>query len=133
MTYHRQMRVEFNHCDPAGIVFYPRYFEMSNSLCENFFRDELNLPYEVMMAAETGVPTVRIEAEFKAPSRLGEVLDWALSVEHIGASSVRLRAEVAGRVLLRLTLVHAPHLKPAPWSAPVRAALARHLETAIGA
>ena len=28
MLYHRLYPIEFNHCDPAGIVFYPRYFEM---------------------------------------------------------------------------------------------------------
>ncbi|NBZ86358.1 acyl-CoA thioesterase [Stagnihabitans tardus] len=129
MTYRRQIRVEFNHCDPAGIVFYPRYFEMTNSLCENFFRDELGLPYEAMMAENTGVPTVRLEAEFKAPSRLGELLTWVLVVERIGGSSVTFRAEVPGRLTIRLTLVYAPNLKPAPWTAPLRAALAAHLET----
>ncbi len=41
----RQIRVEFNHCDPAGIVFYPRYFEMANSVVENFFRDEVDYPF----------------------------------------------------------------------------------------
>jgi len=24
--YERLIQIEFNHCDPAGIVFYPRYF-----------------------------------------------------------------------------------------------------------
>jgi 4-hydroxybenzoyl-CoA thioesterase len=31
MLYHRLYPIEFNHCDPAGIVFYPRYFEMTMS------------------------------------------------------------------------------------------------------
>lgn len=37
--YERLIQIEFNHCDPAGIVFYPRYFEMVNSVIENFFAD----------------------------------------------------------------------------------------------
>ena len=41
MLYHRLYPIEFNHCDPAGIVFYPRYFEMTNSVVENFFADEV--------------------------------------------------------------------------------------------
>ena len=41
MTYTRTVPIEFNHCDPAGIVFYPRYFEMTNSVVENFFPDEV--------------------------------------------------------------------------------------------
>ena len=39
MRYQRLIQIEFNHCDPAGIVFYPRYFEMTNSVVENFFAD----------------------------------------------------------------------------------------------
>ena len=29
-----EMTVAFRHCDPAGIVFYPRYFEMINDFVE---------------------------------------------------------------------------------------------------
>ena len=34
--FERNKRVRFAHCDPAGIVFYPRYFEMLNELVEAF-------------------------------------------------------------------------------------------------
>ncbi|MCO5127369.1 MAG: hypothetical protein M9957_08845 [Rhodobacteraceae bacterium] len=37
MIFRQDIRVGFNHCDPAGIVFYPRYFEMANTVCESFF------------------------------------------------------------------------------------------------
>lgn len=30
-------KVLFKHCDPAGIVFYPRYFEIINDCIEAFF------------------------------------------------------------------------------------------------
>jgi 4-hydroxybenzoyl-CoA thioesterase len=129
VSYVKPIRVEFNHCDPAGIVFYPRYFEMANSVCENFFREEVGVSYAQMMEARTGVPTVRLEAEFKAPSRLGEVLDWVLTVERLGGSSVTFRLEIAARVTLRLTLVYAPDLRPAPWTPPMRERLSKHLET----
>ena len=29
--------VRFQHCDPAGIVFYPRYLEMINQTVEEWF------------------------------------------------------------------------------------------------
>ena len=32
MAFIAQRKVRFQHCDPAGIVFYPRYFEMLNSV-----------------------------------------------------------------------------------------------------
>jgi 4-hydroxybenzoyl-CoA thioesterase len=135
VTYHRQIRIEFNHCDPAGIVFYPRYFEMTNSVCENFFREEVGYSYHAMMKDGIGVPTARIETDFRAPSRLGEVLDWHLTVERLGGSSVTIRqtASCAGelRLTARLTLVWlAADRRPGRWPDPVRAALAAHLEDA---
>ncbi|MCV2865872.1 hypothetical protein [Defluviimonas sp. WL0075] len=66
MIYRRAIRVEFNHCDPAGIVFYPRYFEMTNSVCERFFREVAGHSCAAMMVAGEGVPTERMEADFHA-------------------------------------------------------------------
>ena len=135
MSYARQIRVEFNHCDPAGIVFYPRYFEMTNSVCENFFRDEVGRSYDAMMADRTGVPTVRLETDFRAPSRLGDVLDWLLVVERVGGSSTTLRLEARGngalRVTVRKTIVFmTPDMRAGRWPDAVHAALTAHLEAA---
>ena len=98
MSYARTIRVEFNHCDPAGIVFYPRYFEMTNSVMENFFREVVGYSYHAMMADGIGVPTARVETDFRAPSRLGDVLDWGMVVEKVGGSSATFRLASA-RVL----------------------------------
>lgn len=135
MTYHRQIRIEFNHCDPAGIVFYPRYFEMTNSVLENFFREEVDYSYHAMMADGIGVPTARVETDFRAPSHLGEVLDWDLVVERLGNASVtfRMTATCEGklRVAARLTLVWlGPDKRPGRWPDHIRAALAAHQEDA---
>lgn len=135
MTYRRQIRIEFNHCDPAGIVFYPRYFEMTNSVCENFFREAVGYSYHAMMDDGIGVPTARIETDFRAPSRLGDVLDWDLVVERLGGSSVtfRLTAHCEGqhRLTARLTLVWlGADARPGRWPDHIRAALAAHLEDA---
>jgi 4-hydroxybenzoyl-CoA thioesterase len=135
MSYARTIRVEFNHCDPAGIVFYPRYFEMTNSVCENFFREVVGYSYHAMMEDGIGVPTARIETDFRAPSRLGDVLDWVLVVEKVGGSSVTVRLDMASgnehRLTARLVLVWmSPEGRPARWPDPIRAALTAHLEEA---
>ena len=89
MSYTRITQIEFNHCDPAGIVFYPRYFEMINSVIENFFAEVLGYSFARMSLIEhVGVPTVHIEADFKAPSRLGEKVTFQLFIRKIGGSSV---------------------------------------------
>ena len=135
MSYGRSIRIEFNHCDPAGIVFYPRYFEMTNSVCENFFREVVGYSYHAMMADGIGVPTARVETDFKAPSRLGDLLDWELVVERLGGSSstFRLTATYDGqhRLTARLTLVRlGVDKRPTRWPDAIRATLAAHLEDA---
>ena len=39
-AYQREVLVRFAHCDPAGIVFYARYFEMINGVVEDWVREE---------------------------------------------------------------------------------------------
>ncbi len=138
MTYRRRIPVEFNHCDPAGIVFYPRYFEMINSVVENFFREAMDHSFARMMADGTGVPVVRIGVEFRAPSRLGEELDWTLEVRRVGRSSAELRVGAHGpgegdRPELRLhgdlTLVFASFAGGArPWPDATRSRLEAALQ-----
>jgi 4-hydroxybenzoyl-CoA thioesterase len=91
MSYRRQIRVEFNHCDPAGIVFYPRYFEMTNSVLENFFREEVGYSYHAMMEDGIGVPTARIETDFAPRRVLAMCWTGCLVVERLGGSSVTFR------------------------------------------
>jgi 4-hydroxybenzoyl-CoA thioesterase len=116
-------------------VFYPRYFEMTNSVCENFFREVVGYSFHAMMDDGTGVPTARVETDFKAPSRLGDLLDWALVVERLGGSSATFRLTAAcdgqHRLTARLTLVRlGADKKPTRWPDHIRAALAAHLEDA---
>lgn len=134
MIYSRQIRIEFNHCDPAGIVFYPRYFEMTNSVAENFFRDVAGLAYDVMMERQAGAPTARLEVTFHAPSRLGEILDWRLKVVRIGGSALDLAIEAHGpeshRLTTALTLVFVNAKgRPQPWPEDVRERITAFMET----
>lgn len=130
MAYQRLIQIEFNHCDPAGIVFYPRYFEMVNSVVENFFADEVGRSFAQMhlAGAGNGVPTVKIEAEFMAPSRLGDKVLFALEVVRLGGASAevlitgRLGDEL--RLRVRLVLVWVEYLRAAPWPEAMRLRLA---------
>lgn len=132
--YTRDIRIEFNHCDPAGIVFFPRYFEMLNSQVENFFRDALETPFEsFIMVQRFGVPTVHFEIDFLAPSRLGELVAFRLDVLAIGRASVDFRHSATGsdgvaRLTARQRIVWVtPEGRSAPWPAALRARLADHL------
>lgn len=87
-AFRHQIPVMFQHCDPAGIVFYPRYFEMMNAVIETFFDTAVGWSFRDMHTTDrVGVPMGRIAAEFKAPTRLGDTLDWTLSFARIGGAS----------------------------------------------
>ncbi|MGA8144026.1 MAG: thioesterase family protein [Candidatus Acidiferrales bacterium] len=90
-AYRAEILVRFGDCDPAGIVFYPRYLEIFNSLVEDWCRDELQFSFpEIINARGWGLPTVRLEVDFVAPSSFGDVLAAELIVRSVGTSSVTL-------------------------------------------
>ncbi len=95
--------VRFSHCDPAGIIFYPRYFELIHEAEEDWFRDALGWPFAHMLGTmRQGFPIVRLEADFRGPSRMGEELAIALSVPEIGSTSMHLHYAVTCGGLPRL-------------------------------
>ncbi len=128
MVYRHEQPVMFQHCDPAGIVFYPRYFEMLNATVETWF-EALGFPFaRILGPMALGVPTVATAATFHAPSRLGERLGFALEVERVGRTSLALAlgADCAGERRLSATAtlvcVAAGSGRPVPWPDPLRAA-----------
>ena len=89
--------VRFGDCDPAGIVFYPRYFEMFNNLVEEWCASGLGLSFrELVMERELGLPTVSIQTDFLAPSMLGDILTAELGVLKLGNSAATLSIRLLG-------------------------------------
>ncbi len=133
MTYTKLIQIEFNHCDPAGIVFYPRYFEMTNSVVENFFADVVGRSFASMHGqAQNGVPTVRIEADFMAPSRLGDKVLFSLDIVKLGRSSVTvlIAGRMADELRMRatLTLVWIDAMKATVWPDAMRTRMLDFME-----
>jgi len=81
-----RQKVLFRHCDPAGIVFFPRYFEMMNDCVEAFFDQGLNCPFE-QFHQTAGIPTATITTTFTSPGRHGDMLDLRLNVTRVGRAS----------------------------------------------
>jgi 4-hydroxybenzoyl-CoA thioesterase len=93
----KQILVRFADCDAAGIVFYPRYLEMFNDLVEDWYRDALHFSFtEIVTTRGWGLPTVRLEVDFLAPSVFGEYLTATLAVREIGTSSLTLDISFRG-------------------------------------
>ena len=129
--FEQALQIRFGHCDPAGIVFYPRYFEMLNAVVEDWCAQELGFSFSYLHhQLGLGLPTVKLETEFKKVSILGEIINARLRVQKIGASSLHLSVDYLGadnalRLSVNLVLVCmdlASH-KAQAFPAPLRNAL----------
>lgn len=88
-VYEQPLRIRWNHCDPAGIVYHPQYFVILNNVMEDFFRDCVGLSYEKSLSDGLGFPIVGIRCDFCAPSRCGDDCTVKCWIESIGRTSVR--------------------------------------------
>jgi 4-hydroxybenzoyl-CoA thioesterase len=70
----RTVRIEWSDCDPAGIIFYPRYFEIFDASTSALFERVLGLTkFEMFKALPfAGFPLVRTRAKFLKPTRYGD-------------------------------------------------------------
>ena len=95
-------RIRFSDCDPAGIVFYPQYFVMLNGLMEDWV-DALGIGFaDLVSRRRIGLPTVRLEADFRTVSRFGDDVVLSLQVERLGGRALagaRRGRDAAGGVL----------------------------------
>lgn len=74
LTNRRTVRIEWGHCDPAGIVYYPRYFEMFDASTTALFERALGMTkFQFTKAYDfVGYPMVDTRARFHIPSRYGD-------------------------------------------------------------
>ncbi|MEM9048358.1 MAG: thioesterase family protein [Pseudomonadota bacterium] len=135
MAFRVTRQVRFGDCDPAGIVFYPRYFEMINAVVEDWFAS-LDAPFtQIILRDGHGVPTVSVSAQFKAASRLGDSLTFHLAPLKLGRASLDLGVKAVCRDETRLTArpvlvwIDGAAMKARPWPAALRAKIAAAIET----
>ena len=87
--------LRFAHCDPAGIAYYPRYFELCVAAIEDWSAAVLGVTRrEMHFSHGLGLPTVTLTADFAIPSRLGDILDFTVAVTRVGRSSVDLTVDI---------------------------------------
>lgn len=90
----RSLTVEWGQCDPAGIAFYPRYFEMFDAGTAHLFAAALGMTKREMLALRRGrLPDGGYPRQVP-PSQLVEQRDevGALDAERLG----RLPGSAAG-------------------------------------
>lgn len=83
----KKIHIEWGDCDPAGIVYYPRYFAYFDNCTAALF-EAAGMPKHELLKAHNiaGIPMVDTRARFLVPSRFGDdvevescVTDWRRS------------------------------------------------------
>jgi 4-hydroxybenzoyl-CoA thioesterase len=89
--------IRFGDCDPAGIVYFPRFFDFFHQAMETWFPAHLGFGYdEFVRGRKLGFPAVHTEADFERPCRFGERIEIHQRVTKLGRSSIEFAYEVHG-------------------------------------
>lgn len=88
LTNRKTIRIEWGDCDPAGIVYYPRYFAYFDNCTAALF-EAAGLPKHQMLRQYqiVGIPMVDTRARFLAPSRFGDDVEIESSITEWRRSS----------------------------------------------
>ncbi|PWE76568.1 4-hydroxybenzoyl-CoA thioesterase [Bradyrhizobium sp. SUTN9-2] len=125
----REVQIQWGDCDPANIVYYPRYFAMfddsTSTLFEaaGFSKQDLVRKYGLV-----GIPMVDTRAKFYIPSTYGDWITIETKIESIKRSSFEVKHNVykggalaiegfETRVLVGRDPVNPDKLKSAPFPA----------------
>jgi len=103
--------IRFSHTDPAGIVYFPNYFDFCNAAVEDLYSRALGVDYAKMIfETKRATPIVRAECDFFVPSHMGDALELTVLLGRIGGSSIEIElfghAQGVLRLKARLVTVH---------------------------
>ena len=131
------IHARFGDCDPAGIVYFPRFFDWFHQAMEAWFGACLDQPYHQLLQSR-GLPAVHTEADFRSPVRFGDEVAVELRVGRVGGSSIVLDYRVVGStsgllhatgsttcVLMGTRAGEAEHLQSVPFPDDLRARIER--------
>jgi 4-hydroxybenzoyl-CoA thioesterase len=135
-----RVQVGWGDCDPAGIVFYPRFYAWMDAVSHVLAR-EMGIPREAMLppcSDLVGFPVVGTQAQYLAPARMDDVLEVRTWVARVGRTSLSLRhaivrlepdgseTPIANGREDRVFITHAPDgMQPRELTPRMREALAR--------
>jgi 4-hydroxybenzoyl-CoA thioesterase len=101
-TFRKQLTIAWGHCDPAGIVFNPRFFEMFDANTWQLFEAALGVKPENLNSTYgiIGIALVDARANFLKPAKFGDTVEIASRVSEFRRSSfdVEHRLTVGGEL-----------------------------------
>jgi len=92
-SHSRNVRIEWGDCDPAGIVFYPRYFAMFDHSTVLLVEAALGMKKHALYTRYEfdGYPIVETRARFLIPTRYGDDVVIETTVTEVRRASFHLQ------------------------------------------
>lgn len=89
LVHRRQVTIEWGHCDPAGIVFNPRFFEFFDASTWLLFETALGVKPDALPKTYgiIGIALVDARANFKKPAKFGDTIEIASRIKEFRRSS----------------------------------------------
>jgi 4-hydroxybenzoyl-CoA thioesterase len=93
----RTIRIEWCDCDPAGIIFYPRYFEIFDTSTTALFERVLGMSkIDYLKAFDfAGHPVVETRARFRQPTRFGDAIAIETRLVECGETALKLEHRIS--------------------------------------
>lgn len=121
----------FADCDPAGLVFFPRFFTFAHDAVEGLAR-ELAIWQDWFAHSDCACPIVAARSEFLSPVALGEQIKVHAKIEKLGTSSIEFQFEIfnlaSGKVAAKLVTNHVFVSKATSSSCPIPTKIRQALE-----
>jgi len=84
----RTIHIEWGDCDPAGIVYFPRYYEFFDACTNALFEKAGLIKHEMLEKYKIlGIPLVETSAKFFVPSSFGDTVVVESRIKEWGKSS----------------------------------------------
>jgi 4-hydroxybenzoyl-CoA thioesterase len=92
LTNRERIRIEWGDCDPAGIVYFPKYLEYFDR-CTRALFERAGVSKRDMLKTYgiAGIPVVDVKAQFSTPSCYGEDVTVESCIRKWGNSSFVVR------------------------------------------
>jgi 4-hydroxybenzoyl-CoA thioesterase len=135
----RTTRIEWGDCDPAGIIYYVRYFEIFDISTTMLLERVIGMKKIQYLKAYNflGHPVAETRAKFRVPTRFGDEVRIETQVVAVGRSSIKLEhrlflgdALAAEGSETRVWAVRDPHNPERVKSEPIPAEIADRLRNA---
>ena len=124
------VRVQFDHTDAQGRVFYARYFRLlDQARCA--YWEALGFAADTVRQLEHDTVIVHVEADYLGPAAFYDLLRISVTATHLGRSSLHLEYRVVNEqnaqeiVTARMVMVQVDLATETsrPWSTAFRAAI----------